>query len=306
MESYHSKGKILLTGEYLVLKGALALVLPLSVGQKLTVDHGTENSCITWKTIYDNELIFDAKYNLPDLNISSASKMPMAETLQNYLKAVKKINPFKFESNNAFSMTSYIDFNMKWGLGSSSSLLSNLSYWADIDPYELNGLTSKGSGFDIAGARSSKPVLYKIKDEKPSVREKSFNPPFSDHIFFVYLNRKQNTNDEINLFNMLELVKTKDIILISNIAKNILEEQSIDNFQLLIKEHEHIISNILKRDKIGEVLFSKFKGSIKSLGAWGGDFIMAVSDKDPEYVNQYFINKGFNTIIPYNNIVYNN
>ena len=42
---------------------------------------------------------------------------------------------------------------------------------------------------------------------------------------------------------------------------------------------------------------SDYNGEIKSLGAWGGDFILAAG---PTNTPEYFSSKGFNTIIRYN------
>ena len=39
---------------------------------------------------------------------------------------------------------------------------------------------------------------------------------------------------------------------------------------------------------------------IKSLGAWGGDFILATSKDDP---TSYFKKKGFNTIFKFDDII---
>ena len=44
MNTYRANGKLLLTGEYLVLKGALALALPTKLGQTMTVRHYEERS----------------------------------------------------------------------------------------------------------------------------------------------------------------------------------------------------------------------------------------------------------------------
>jgi len=38
LETYRSNGKLLLTGEYVVLDGALSLALPTTLGQRLTVE----------------------------------------------------------------------------------------------------------------------------------------------------------------------------------------------------------------------------------------------------------------------------
>ena len=51
---------------------------------------------------------------------------------------------------------------------------------------------------------------------------------------------------------------------------------------------------------VKEAFFSDFKGAIKSLGGWGGDFILAVSTQDP---SPYFKERGFDTVIPYREII---
>ena len=45
MKSFSAHGKLLLTGEYLVLKGAIALGLPTRLGQSLTVQARKERHC---------------------------------------------------------------------------------------------------------------------------------------------------------------------------------------------------------------------------------------------------------------------
>jgi len=38
------------------------------------------------------------------------------------------------------------------GLGSSSTLIVNISKWANVDPFQVHKLISKGSGYDIAAS----------------------------------------------------------------------------------------------------------------------------------------------------------
>ena len=52
-----------------------------------------------------------------------------------------------------------LEFPREWGLGSSSTLISNLGLWAETDPYDLLSATLGGSGYDIAAARSESPFL---------------------------------------------------------------------------------------------------------------------------------------------------
>ena len=56
MNTYRANGKLLLTGEYLVLKGALALALPTKLGQTMTVETVHAPS-LRWDA-YRGELLF--------------------------------------------------------------------------------------------------------------------------------------------------------------------------------------------------------------------------------------------------------
>ena len=47
-------------------------------------------------------------------------------------------------------------------------------------------------------------------------------------------------------------------------------------------------------------LFPDFDGVIKSLGAWGGDFVMVISNENP---TDYFMEKGYETVIPYEEMI---
>jgi hypothetical protein len=64
--------------------------------------------------------------------------------------------------------------------------------------------------------------------------------------------------------------------------------------------HEILMSEVLETTTIKEQLFPDFKGVIKSLGAWGGDFIMVLSKDDPK---QYFTEKGYAVVLKYDEIV---
>ena len=52
---------------------------------------------------------------------------------------------------------------------------------------------------------------------------------------------------------------------------------------------------------VKECLFPDYKGTVKSLGAWGGDFVLAISET--EDIPNYFLSKGFDICIPYDEIV---
>jgi hypothetical protein len=60
------------------------------------------------------------------------------------------------------------------------------------------------------------------------------------------------------------------------------------------------MSEILEIQTVKNSLFSDFNGTVKSLGAWGGDFVLVVSNENP---TAYFKAKGFETIITYSDMI---
>jgi mevalonate kinase len=301
-KSFESHAKLMVSGEYVVLEGALSLALPLQFGQKLTISEKEGLPSVMWKSLINNDLWFYATLLLPDFQVLETNRNDLSGTLQKTLKAAKMLNPYFLESNNTFQAISNMNFNPDWGVGSSSSFISNIAYWADCNPFELNSLIFTGSGYDIACARSLSPVIYERKGMQPQYRESSFHPAFNRQLFFIYLNRKQNSKDSISKLKLSE-IKKEDIQMISKIT---LQLESADNlilFQTLMDQHEAIIARIIGKIPIKAQNFKDFDGSVKSLGAWGGDFILAASTASEEYVRNYFISNGLNVIFRYDEIV---
>ena len=67
MVRFYSNGKLLLTGEYVVLDGALSLAVPTIYGQSLSIQN-IANKGISWKS-YDceNSIWFEGKLNIAAL-----------------------------------------------------------------------------------------------------------------------------------------------------------------------------------------------------------------------------------------------
>ena len=87
-----------------------------------------------------------------------------------------------------------------------------------------------------------------------------------------------------------------EILKINSLGDMIVKEKNQKKFNEMIKEHEEIISNIIYKKPIQSTLFKDFNGQIKSLGSWGGDFILASGDNETP---KYFYKKGYETIIPF-------
>jgi len=304
MTTFYSNGKLLLTAEYVVLDDALALALPSKFGQSLSIESIDEKHCIWESYDADGSLWFKAFFTLPDLDFlvdePSSLNDNIAAVLKYILREARELNPLFLSDNQNIKITTKLNFSRFWGLGSSSTLINNIARWAQVDAFGLQFKCFGGSAYDIACAQNNSPILYRLKNQKPLVKSVDFNPSFKDQLYFVYLNKKQSTSDGINYYLNLDGDVKKTVLEVSKISKKIAVCNDLTDFELLISNHEKIIGKLIKTKPIKERLFSDYFGEVKSLGAWGGDFILATGNTD---TLKYFKKKGFKTVIPYNEMI---
>ena len=295
---FYAHGKLMLTGEYAVLDGAKSLAIPTKFGQSLIVNelHNTAHQ-IEWRGFNSkNELWLSA--NLPD----NSSKKEEVLRLQNILKALDKLNPNLFYQKN-FTVETVLEFPNNWGLGSSSTLISLLAQWAKVDPFELLELTFGGSAYDVACATANGPINYQILDGKPKWNELVLAPEWTDHAYFVFLEQKQNSREGIKHYRGLK--NTQGLVeRINEITTSLESAKDVKTAIKLFEEHESIMSDVLKLPSINEDRFKDFAGVCKSLGAWGGDFFMALSNTNKNYITEYFAKKGLKTVFAYKDMIW--
>ncbi len=294
-KTFYSNGKLLLSGEYLVLDGAEALALPSRYGQDLKASPISENE-IRWTSLdQDGTVWFETVIPVRDILDSHYSVDDgVKANLIKILHEAHILSPYL--GTNGFEVETRLTFPRFWGLGTSSTLISNVAKWTGANPYLLSAATMGGSGYDIACASHDEPFIYKLEDGKPQIKEVRFNPVFKEHLYFVYLNKKQNSRSAVAAYYDKRAKLSTETSMITSITSGLVHTRELFNFTALLDEHERIMSNILDLPTIKEMLFKDFKGSIKSLGAWGGDFVLAVSRENP---TPYFHKKGYETIIPY-------
>ena len=298
----------MLTGEYLVLEGATALAVPTKFGQDLSVEKIKEPQLIWGSFTHTGDCWFEAVFELPKLRLVNAtfnsekegSADFIAETLQDILVETRKLNPEFLQSEQGFLVKTNLTFPRDWGLGTSSTLINNIAQWAKVDAFQLLWNSFSGSGYDIANAKHNTPILYQVNNQQPEVKQVDFLPRFSDQLFFVHLNKKQDSKDGIARFKEKRKKIHNEIQLVSEISRQLILEQKLSEFEKLIQEHEKIISSIIELPTVKKRLFPDYFGTLKSLGAWGGDFILATGNKDTP---QYFKAKGYTTILRYSDMV---
>ena len=300
-KTFYSHGKLLLTGEYVVLDGALSLAIPTKYGQSL-ITESIEEPKLVWKSFDENKNVwfeneFEIRHNKDLVQINEDK---ISERLIQILNAAKKLNPEFLNIKHGFKVETNLEFPNKWGLGTSSTLIYNIAQWANVDAFKLSEKTFGGSGYDIACAQHNTPISYQIKNKKSIVNAIGFDPSFKDHLYFVYLNKKQNSRDGIKHYHKNKKNTQSAIEAISKITLEMIKAKALEHFQSLIVQHETIISKITKQKTIKDLLFSDFDGAIKSLGAWGGDFILVSSKNNPTV---YFKDKDFKTIIHFKDMI---
>jgi len=299
-QKYYSNGKLLFTGEYLVLDGANALAFPTKFGQSMSVTKINEPKII-WKSFNCNDEIWlHCEFLINEIELPQNKIGDEKDRLISILREVKKLNPKFLNETNGYCIITKLDFTRNWGLGSSSTLISNISKWANVDPFQLVDATFGGSGYDIAAAQRNAPIVYAKALNEYHIIEPSINWTFTNQLFFVHLNKKQNSRDGIFKYQKLKNNNQEAIGRINELTTTICHCQSLLEFELVIDEHEQLISKIIQQKTVKELLFNDYKGSIKSLGAWGGDFILATGNQKNW---NYFRKKGFKTILSFKEMI---
>jgi mevalonate kinase len=297
-KTFYSNGKLLITAEYLVLNGAVALALPTKFGQSLTIKSINE-PIINWKS-YDSDNSIWLETSITFQEIIQLQKSEDAIKTQLVLILHHANLTASFLQNTGFEISTQLTFPRNWGLGTSSTLINNLSQWLQIDGYILLAKTFGGSGYDIACAAHDFPITFELQDNEKIIHQVDFEPSFKDNLYFVYLNKKQNSRNAIASFYNKAQDLSHEIEVCNQITHQIINCNNLGLFIKLIQKHENLLKIILETPTIQELYFNDFEGVVKSLGAWGGDFCLVASQENP---SSYFKEKGYEVLIPYHDMI---
>jgi len=308
LNRFYSNGKLLLTGEYVVLDGATSLAVPTKFGQDLVIEPIQEPQLIWGSFTNSGECWFEAIFDLPKLRLKNATFNSavegnaefIAETLQSILCEARKLNPDFLQTEKGCMVKTNLSFPRNWGLGSSSTLINNIASWANIDAYKLLWNAFSGSGYDIACAQNDSPIFYQLKKKKPIVKTVEFNPDYKEELFFVHLNKKQNSREGIAQYKKNSQDIQQEILDVSSLSNEFSKVNSVKDLDKVIEEHESVISSIIKLNPVKKEMFPDYFGAVKSLGAWGGDFVLVTGNEDTP---NYFKQKGFGTLLPYSKMI---
>ncbi|WP_312300249.1 GYDIA family GHMP kinase [Chryseobacterium sp.] len=299
MKAIFSPGKLMLTSEYFAIDGALVLAVPTRLGQEFFFEEKNDHqSLIFWEALHQNKPWLKAVIDYKPWQILETNIPSGAEFILKTLKNVQQLSSIKFQNDFTYHLKTNLQFPADYGLGSSSTLMNNLAEWAETDPFHLNTISLGGSGYDIAVAKEKSAVLFQSKPEI-KYEKVDFNPSFKNELIFIHLNQKQDSREGISFYKSKK--KSPELVdEFSDITKKILLCSELENFSELLMIHERKIADFLEIPTVKEKIFSDCPVFVKSLGAWGGDFVM--SAKFGGY-KDYFWEKGFTTVFEWSDII---
>lgn len=285
-----ANGKLLLTSEYFVLDGAEALAVPTIFGQELEI----------WPN--PDPFRWESKDEKGNTWFSTDNLSKSEDAAQNKLVEIFEYIGIERAENLIFQ--TFLDFPREWGLGSSSTLIALLADAFKINPYKFNRVIFKGSGYDIACAFQSTPILYSNQNlNEPKITSVEISANVKPYLYFVYLEQKQNSREGISHYRTLDIDKKSIIQHLNEITSQLIPSNHWKEWMEILDEHEKIISSSLNLPRLSHSLMKNCPYFIKSLGAWGGDFAMIISDEDSEKLKQYFYNQGYSTIFAYSELL---
>ena len=296
----YKHGKLLLTAEYAVLDGACALALPTVKGQKFTITQKDQANTVIWQALdCEGKLWFWAEIRTSDWTVIKTNETGSARAIIQLLKAIHAQNPSMFPSGSGLKIKCQLEFPQDWGLGSSSTLIAAMAEWSKTDPYWLSKKTFGGSGYDLAAANMNGPFIYQLSDNGPKIKTTPLNWPFKDQLYFIHRNKKQNSRESIAHYRNRSINEAW-LNQINDLTQEFIQARDAQDFGQLIRAHESAIAEVLNLIPVKQELFPDFKGEIKSLGGWGGDFMLALGPKSSP---DYFKAKGFPTVISFADMV---
>ncbi|HIB8179274.1 TPA: GYDIA family GHMP kinase [Elizabethkingia anophelis] len=299
-QHFFSHGKLLLTSEYVVLDGAKALAIPTKPGQDLSAEKIDDHrSLIHWETYREGKLWLKTCIDYKNLFVTETNIANASAFILKIFSTLKDMGSESLEADYSYILKSNVQFPENFGLGSSSTLMNNIANWGNVDAFALNDIALGGSGYDIAVAKAGAPIIYTRNGGNKTVETVNYSPSFKDQLLFVHLNKKQDSREGITMYKQME--KSQDLIhYFSELTDEILISKNLENFSLIMEDHEKTMSNFLKIPTVKEKYFKNAPSFFKSLGAWGGDFILTT--KFCDYQN-YFLHNGFPNFFSYDELI---
>jgi hypothetical protein len=283
MRSYFTHGKVMLAGEYAVLAGVEALALPVKQGQWMHVwetESTDESSKLIWQAKDQNEAVwFECRLDMNNLQLPESIELTeVAEVLVLLLKEIQSKQPQLF-LNKTLRIETQCEFDRSYGLGTSSTLINNLSLWSGIDAFQLQQIAFGGSGYDVAVGRMGRPVVYWMAHEQPNWSPWQLSRELTGRWYLVFPGNKQNSRHSLKDKTSAIAGIKKDAVLLQQlnaIVQAIKNPRSLPLLEAMLEMWQALLSQRLELPRAYDSLgITPVQGGLcKWLGAWGGDVLL--------------------------------
>ncbi len=287
--SFFARGKLLLTGEYTVLQGALALAIPTQAGQTFEF-YPADTTRLEWTALDPTGVPWQSF----QLRRDSTGQWEGDALVPRLLRAAEKIGACHIPYGQVKTQT---EFNPHFGWGTSSSLIALVAQWTQVDALALHFATSNGSGYDVVASLADQPILYqKTGPETASMETVSLQHWPNEQLWLLYLGEKQESESAVREY-MRRPASNADCEQITRLTRQWLTPLDSEAFQNVMRSHEDITASFLGRPTLQAERFADYPYAIKSLGAWGGDFGLVFAPTQADLL--YFSTKGYSTWLPW-------
>lgn len=284
MKSFYSSGKILLIGEYAVTKGIEALTLPVMAGQWMHVwDVPAKGVAkLTWQSKeWDGSVWFECKIDTDIMHVTESTDDAVAKTLVRILREIHLRKPDLFDGK-MLRIENECEFNRDFGLGTSSSLIGNLSKWSGISGQLLQKTGFGGSGYDSAVALVGKPLIYWLEGDEPNWSSWNLPADMTATWFLAFPGQKQNSRKSLEgVSDKLEILAQDSMLMqqLNTIISAVKSPRSVPLMEAMLEMWQALLSQSLDLPRAWETLqISPVPGGLcKWLGAWGGDVLLVNS-----------------------------
>jgi hypothetical protein len=173
---------------------------------------------------------------------------------------VRSIHHFS-QIPQVLAVETYLEFPNSWGLGLSSTLVYCLSQWAGVDGIALLKKTIGGSGYDVACAGCDTSDLIPYLRWSASLGGGAIRfQPFGGQLYFAYTGQKALSSKGISYYRENVKHKEETIRWLNRLTESMMQCQSIDKMEQIIREHESFVSEALALPKVKDQLSPRLLG----------------------------------------------
>ena len=293
-QCFYAQGKVMFTGEYLVLDGAEALAFPTRLGQQLCVWHTEDRDRLDWRSRdKQGEVWVAASFTREELELPPpASERSERARLLRLLHAVVEQAPEVWPEGGGLLLETRLDFDRRWGLGSSATLTYLLASFGGLDPYELNESEFGGSGYDVACAGAAAGALryWRSTPATPRVQRHAWWAQALARAQLIHLGRKQNSRDGIRAYRQQAAREREQaVVAATQLTRELLQTDALSDVSEVLRRHEALVAYATRQPTIAQHRFPDYPGLVKSLGAWGGDLALVLPPSEgAEVPSDYF------------------